>query len=144
MDRLAWTLDFWTWIVTIQNKISSKVYRSQTIFFFSLLFYYLKFNFIHLQESPFDGAAARHVKKAYSSIDKLSIRVGVALRYDQQLHCRMLLIAILYLQALSNGQTFCCLLHGKLRQIRNFLYFFCRLFFIFGSSLFFLAELQKP
>merc|ERR1719348_84767 len=29
-----------------------------------------------LQESPFDGAAARKVKRAYSEIDKLSIRIG--------------------------------------------------------------------
>jgi len=33
-----------------------------------------------LQESPFDGAAARRVKRAYTEIDKLSIRVGIALR----------------------------------------------------------------
>lgn len=33
-----------------------------------------------LEESPFDGVAARQVKRAYSSLDKLSIRVGVALR----------------------------------------------------------------
>jgi len=33
-----------------------------------------------LQESPFDGAAARRVKQAYTEIDKLSIRVGIALR----------------------------------------------------------------
>jgi len=33
-----------------------------------------------LQESPFDGAAARQVKRAYTEIDKLSIRVGIALR----------------------------------------------------------------
>eukprot|EP00092_Neocalanus_flemingeri_P004944 GFUD01005317.1.p1 GENE.GFUD01005317.1~~GFUD01005317.1.p1 ORF type:complete len:728 (+),score=177.89 GFUD01005317.1:226-2409(+) len=33
-----------------------------------------------LQESPFDGVAARQVKRAYTEIDKLSIRVGIALR----------------------------------------------------------------
>jgi len=33
-----------------------------------------------LQESPFDGAATRRVKRAYTEIDKLSIRVGIALR----------------------------------------------------------------
>ena len=32
------------------------------------------------QESPFDGIAARKAKRVYSEIDKLSIRVGVALR----------------------------------------------------------------
>merc|ERR1719410_2041119 len=33
-----------------------------------------------LQESPFDGVAARQVKRAYTEIDKLSIRIGIALR----------------------------------------------------------------
>lgn len=33
-----------------------------------------------LQESPFDGATARQVKRVYTEIDKLSIRIGVALR----------------------------------------------------------------
>jgi len=33
-----------------------------------------------LQESPFDGAAARQAKRVYSSIDKLSVRVGTTLR----------------------------------------------------------------
>jgi len=33
-----------------------------------------------LQESPFDGAAARQAKRVYTSIDKLSVRVGATLR----------------------------------------------------------------
>lgn len=33
-----------------------------------------------LQESPFDGTAARQAKRVYTEIDKLSIRVGIALR----------------------------------------------------------------
>ena len=33
------------------------------------------------QDSPFDGPATRQVKKAYTEIDKLSIRIGIALRW---------------------------------------------------------------
>jgi len=35
---------------------------------------------LFLQESPFDGAAARQAKRVYTSIDKLSVRVGATLR----------------------------------------------------------------
>ena len=35
------------------------------------------------QDSPFDGPATRQVKKAYTEIDKLSIRIGIALRWGE-------------------------------------------------------------
>ena len=33
-----------------------------------------------LVESPFDGGMTRHVKRAYSTLDKFSVRLGVFLR----------------------------------------------------------------
>ena len=48
---------------------------------FNLIFFAVKARFpLLLEESPWDSSLSRRVKKAYSSLDTFSVRVGVFLR----------------------------------------------------------------
>ena len=75
------------------------------------------------QESPFDGAAARQVKKAYTEIDKLSIRIGIALRQGGQNSLlaptvsqpRVAASLTSLFQTVSHCQIICFVLHGKVK-----------------------------
>ena len=75
------------------------------------------------QESPFDGAAARQVKKAYTEIDKLSIRIGIALRQGGQnsllaptvSQLRVAASLTSLFQTVSHCQIICFVLHGKVK-----------------------------
>ena len=113
------------------------------------------------QESPFDGAAARQVKKAYTEIDKLSIRIGIALRQGGQnsllaptvSQLRVAASLTFLFQTVSHCQIICFVLHGKVKiyvvacQALTFLYILLhtafRLFFISGFSWLFLTVLQR-
>ena len=113
------------------------------------------------QESPFDGAAARQVKKAYTEIDKLSIRIGIALRQGGQRSRVAHIVSQLgvtdsltsLFQTVSHCQIICFVLHGKVKiyvvalsGINLSIYYIYttafRLFFTSGFSWLFLIALQ--
>ena len=116
------------------------------------------------QESPFDGAATRQVKKAYTEIDKLSIRIGIALRQGRpkSLNAPTVIrpgvtasLTSLF-QTVSHCQIICFVLHGKVKiyvvalsginlsiYISILLHTAFRLFFISGFSWLFLTALQR-